>query len=149
MWPVHRIRALDRDQCIRLLRVAQVGRVVFTDSALPAVLPVAYVLDGDTIVIRTAPDSRLARAARGSVMAFEADDVHGGFSDAWSVVVTGEASVEEDEDERRRLDPLLQAWAPGEKDAFIRIDLTVVTGREVSGRPSDPWSSGGRDSVSR
>ncbi len=141
MEPVHHIHELGREQCIRLLRVAQVGRVVFTDSALPAVLPVAYTLDRDSLVIRTAHDSRLARAARGSVLAFEVDDVRGGFSDAWSVVVTGEAQVEDDPDERRRLDPLLRSWAPGEKDAFIRIPLTVVTGREVSGRPEAAWPS--------
>ena len=49
---------LTKEQSRDALTRAAVGRVVFTDRALPAVLPVTYIVDGDTIVIRTARGSR-------------------------------------------------------------------------------------------
>ncbi|MFP5347045.1 MAG: pyridoxamine 5'-phosphate oxidase family protein [Actinomycetes bacterium] len=135
METTHRIQVLNEEQSIDLLDRAEVGRVVFTDHALPAILPVTYAVDGGTIVIRTSRGSRLARAADGAVLAFEADDVRPERGDAWSVVVTGEARIETDPDEQERLADLLSPWVPGVKDVFIRIPLTVVTGRLITGRP--------------
>ncbi|HEX5512521.1 MAG TPA: pyridoxamine 5'-phosphate oxidase family protein [Actinomycetales bacterium] len=124
---------LSEKQSREALTRAEVGRVVFTDRALPAVLPVTYIVDDDTIVIRTARGSRLARAADGAVLAFETDDLNRATRSGWSVVVTGEAYVETDPDEQARLAELLEPWVPGMKAVFIRIPLTVVTGREVVG----------------
>lgn len=126
-----RILVMTPEQSRRALERAQVGRVVFTDRALPAVLPVTYILDDDTIVIRTARGSRLARAADGAVLAFETDELDAVRRSGWSVVVTGEARIEADDAEQERLGGLLDAWVPGVKSVFIRIPLTVVTGREV------------------
>ncbi|GAB2687463.1 pyridoxamine 5'-phosphate oxidase family protein [Thalassiella azotivora] len=135
MENVHRIEVLSRDDCLELLGSVEVGRVVFTDRALPAILPVAFVVRDGDVVLRTAEGSRLARAARDAVLAFEADQVAAGGRGGWSVVVTGEARLESDDLERARLDALLTPWVPGIKDVFIRIPLTVVTGRRVVGRP--------------
>jgi len=127
---------LTEEQSREALTRAEVGRVVFTDRALPAVLPVTYIADGDTIVIRTARGSRLARAADGAVVAFETDDLNRATRSGWSVVVTGEAYLETDPVEQDRLGELLEPWVPGVKAVFIRIPLTVVTGREVVGAAS-------------
>jgi nitroimidazol reductase NimA-like FMN-containing flavoprotein (pyridoxamine 5'-phosphate oxidase superfamily) len=124
---------LSEQQSREALTRAEVGRVVFTDRALPAVLPVTYIVDDGTIVIRTARGSRLARAADGAVLAFETDDLNRSTRSGWSVVVTGEGYVETDPDEQARLAELLEPWVPGVKAVFIRIPLTVVTGREVVG----------------
>jgi hypothetical protein len=51
---------LDRSQCLDLLRGTVIGRVVFTDSALPAAQPVTYLLDGEEIVFRTGQGTKLA-----------------------------------------------------------------------------------------
>jgi nitroimidazol reductase NimA-like FMN-containing flavoprotein (pyridoxamine 5'-phosphate oxidase superfamily) len=126
-----RVSVLTTQQSRELLDTTPVGRVVFTDRALPAVLPVAFVLDADSVVIRTARGSRLARAARDAVLAFEADHISPRTQSGWSVVVTGQAEVETDPGEIQRLGALLRAWVPGLKDVFIRIPLTVVTGRRV------------------
>jgi len=124
---------LTDEQSREALTRAEVGRVVFTDRALPAVLPVTYIVDDDTIVIRTARGSRLARAADGAVLAFETDDLNRSTRSGWSVVVTGEGYLETDPDEQARLAELLEPWVPGVKAVFIRIPLTVVSGREVVG----------------
>jgi uncharacterized protein len=131
-----RIETLTPHQCRTLLDSAPVARVVFTDHALPAILPVTFVVDGESVVFRTAQGSRLARAARGAVLAFEADELNPRTRTGWSVVVTGEAEIEEDQDEMHRLGAVLQPWVPGIKDVFIRIPLTVVTGRRVLTLPA-------------
>lgn len=135
MDSVHRIEQLSREECLGLLSTVDIGRVVFTDRALPAVLPVTFIVDEGSIVIRTARGTRLARAAQDAVLAFEADQVSAAARDGWSVVVTGEAQFETNMAAVERLDRLLRAWVPGLKDAFIRIPLHVVTGRRITGVP--------------
>ena len=126
-----RMQPLSAGESVALLASTPVGRVVFTERALPAVLPVAFVVDGDTVVLRTARGSRLARAAVGGVLAFEADELQPATRTGWSVVVTGQAWVEEDDEEVARLSALLEPWVPGIKDVFIRSPLTVVSGRRI------------------
>ncbi len=72
------------------------------------------------------------------MLALEADEVLVASRAGWSVVVTGEARIETDPLEQDRLDGLLQAWAPGLQDAFIRIPLQVVSGRQLQGIPMAP-----------
>lgn len=87
-------RELDREECLRLLERAPIGRVVHTRHALPAVLPVNFCLDVDSAVLmRTSADSELAAAVDGVVIAFEADEVDATAHSGWSVVVTGRATV--------------------------------------------------------
>ena len=50
-----------------------VGRVIYTRRALPAVELVNFAFDAGDIVLRTDPGGKLAVAARGAVVAFEAD----------------------------------------------------------------------------
>ena len=135
MDPLHRTRDLSREQCRALLATAPVGRVVFTDRALPAILPVGFLLDGEDVAIRTARGSRLARAADGAVLAFEVDDVAPSLREGWSVVVTGQARLETDPRRIERWSGRLTSWVPGIRDAWICLPLDVVTGRRVSGRP--------------
>jgi len=41
---------LDRGECLRLLGKSTVGRVVFTEGALPAAHPVTYLLDDEDLL---------------------------------------------------------------------------------------------------
>jgi nitroimidazol reductase NimA-like FMN-containing flavoprotein (pyridoxamine 5'-phosphate oxidase superfamily) len=127
-----RIETLTPEQSTELLHTVGVGRVIFTDKGLPAVLPVTFVVDDGAIVIRTAQGSRLAKAADDAVVAFEADELHSRSRTGWSVVVTGHAQLEHDEAEQQRIAAVLEPWVPGIKDAYIRIPMTVVTGRRVT-----------------
>jgi nitroimidazol reductase NimA-like FMN-containing flavoprotein (pyridoxamine 5'-phosphate oxidase superfamily) len=128
-------RELGREECLRLLATAPVGRVVHTRSALPAVLPVNFSLDDDgAVVLRTSAGSELARAVDGAVVAFEADEVDPVAHSGWSVVVTGRATVVADPAEHDRLTrdgPL--SWAPSRQELFVRIEPELVTGRELVG----------------
>lgn len=134
MGMVHDERSLEtlpRAQCIELLRSGCVGRVVFTERALPAVLPVSYgVLDED-VVIRAELGSRLAEAARSGVLAFEVDDIDIATRTGWSVVVTGVPSVIRDPAGLERVAAVLDPWVHRDQDVAVRIPATVVTGRRI------------------
>lgn len=128
------LEILGREECTALLRSAPVGRVVYTDQALPAIQPVTFVLDGDeAVIIRTAPGSKFDAALRGAIVAFEVDAFDSAARAGWSVTVVGQARAVSDPAEAARLARLpLQPWAPGPRDHFIRVPLWRVTGRRIA-----------------
>ncbi|MFF3336542.1 universal stress protein [Streptomyces sp. NPDC002888] len=65
MYPNDGFRELDRQECLRLLANAPLGRIVHTRQALPAVLPVDFRLDDDgAVLLRAAVGPELVRALR-------------------------------------------------------------------------------------
>jgi nitroimidazol reductase NimA-like FMN-containing flavoprotein (pyridoxamine 5'-phosphate oxidase superfamily) len=113
-----------------------IGRVLYSDRALPVIVPVNFVLAGTDVVIRTGRRSRLATHAAGHVIAFEVDDIDSSSRSGWSVVLTGFAELVDDPVEARRLDALgLQSWAPGAADRYVRLRPDLVTGRRIAAVP--------------
>jgi nitroimidazol reductase NimA-like FMN-containing flavoprotein (pyridoxamine 5'-phosphate oxidase superfamily) len=96
---------------------------------------VGYVVDGRSIVFRTAPGTKLALAAIGAPAAFEVDEASKLFETGTSVVVHGNLHEVRDKAERLRLADLpLRTWAGG-RDHFVRVEARSVTGRRL-GRSS-------------
>ncbi|MFM9457264.1 pyridoxamine 5'-phosphate oxidase family protein [Streptomyces europaeiscabiei] len=128
-------RALDRQECMGLLAKVPVGRVVYTRQALPAVLPVNFVLDADaSVLLCTSATSDLVRAIDGFVVAFEGDEFDPVTRSGWSVVVTGRAAVVTDPAEHERLTRSgPSSWMPMRDEVFVRIESEVVSGRELIG----------------
>lgn len=110
------------------------GRIVYTANAMPAITPVNYLVDGESILIRTASTNKLAAAGRHEIVAFEADQIDPERSAGWSVVVTGRASEVTDPAELGRIASLpLHSWVlDGTGGRYIRINTDVVTGRRVT-----------------
>ena len=134
--------ALSPSESVDLLSRAQVGRVVFTERALPAVVPVTFALHADGIVMRTSGYTSLAAAAaRGGVLAFEIDHIDPASRTGWSVVVLGEPELVTNAEERARINLVLEPWVPGHHDVCIRLPLTVVTGRRIASSSSAPATS--------
>ncbi|WP_062347175.1 pyridoxamine 5'-phosphate oxidase family protein [Herbidospora yilanensis] len=127
------LSVLSREECLRLLATTPIGRLVFTFRALPAVQPVNYVLDGETVVIRTAIGSRLAAATRDAVVAFEIDDIDRETGSGWSVTVLGHARGVTAPEEVARLSALpLMPWAPSAFDHFVTLSTDEVSGRRIN-----------------
>lgn len=126
------LEGLSLTEAVALLATAAVGRVVFTAGALPAVVPVTFAVHAGAVVLRTSAGTRLAAAADGSVLSLQADDVDPEARTGWSVVVTGLAELVSDPRERAVIHGLAEPWAPGHHDVYVRIPLTVVTGRRVA-----------------
>ncbi|WP_329596338.1 pyridoxamine 5'-phosphate oxidase family protein [Streptomyces pseudovenezuelae] len=124
---------IDSAEALRLLGSVSVGRIVFTQHALPTVRPVNHVLvDGD-IVIRThagaALTSRTGQAPEaGVVVAYEADVIDPDTHLGWSVVVTGFAHLVTDPAELARYQALLRPWVDRAMDYAVRIHPDLVTG---------------------
>jgi uncharacterized protein len=124
------LEQLSRDECLTLMASVPVGRIIYTRRALPAVELVNFAFDHDDIVIRTARGSKLAAAARGAVVAFEADCVDPVGQVGWSVTAVGPSQEVTDPAEVVRLQAIgLNSWAPGTRDHFIRISPVILTGR--------------------
>lgn len=128
------LEEIGREECLHLLRTVPIGRVGITSGALPLVLPVNFVLDGDEIVIRTVRGSKHDAAMHNTVVAFEADKIDPVGHTGWSVVVTGTSREITEPAEVRNAESLpLTRWAAedGEKERFVAISCDVVTGRRL------------------
>jgi uncharacterized protein len=126
------LEALEREECLALMKTVPVGRIVFTEGALPAIQPVNFVLDGDAVVIRIGIGSKLALAAKSAVVAFECDNFDEAGMTGWSVVMIGRAEAVGAEDEKRRLAGLrLTPWALGNRAHYVRIAPEIVRGRRI------------------
>ncbi|WP_395108436.1 pyridoxamine 5'-phosphate oxidase family protein [Actinomadura sp. SCN-SB] len=140
------LEILGIEECRSLLAATQLGRIVFTDRALPAIQPVNYVVADGDVVIRTSPTSRLANAARDTIVAFEIDDFDAAFRTGWSVVVIGKARGVTDPAELTALRALpLDPWAPGAREHYIRIRPQLISGRRTPRHETvPPTGDGGR-----
>lgn len=138
----HGTYELTREECLALLPTVPVGRVVFTDRALPAVVPVNFVLDHGRVVVRTSADSRLAACVRDTVVAFEVDDYDSTARSGWTVTVTGRARQVADGLERRQLAELpLRPYAGDWLDHYVVVPVELVSGRRVGTGPLVPRRS--------
>jgi nitroimidazol reductase NimA-like FMN-containing flavoprotein (pyridoxamine 5'-phosphate oxidase superfamily) len=127
------ISVLTSAECRTLLGTAGVGRVAFVGPSGPVIHPVNYLVDHDTIVVRTSPYTMLGEHATGQV-AFEVDDLDAWLTRGWSVLVTGRSAPVDDPEEAiaLRRAGLLQPWAEGHRNLFVRITPDEITGRRIS-----------------
>lgn len=140
---------LSPPECRSLLGSHRVGRLAVIAGDYPMVVPVNYAVDGDVIVFRSGPGTKLEAAQRCNV-AFEVDHIDLDHREGWSVLVTGRAEVvTEDHDPALvarttalQVDPL----DPTGKEAWVRILVTSISGRRLSGDalsplpvPSEVW----------
>jgi uncharacterized protein len=118
---------LSQDECWELLREHEFGRLAFTVVDEQHLTPINYAVDGETLLFRTAPGSKLLAVALGAEVAFEIDDFAG--ETAVSVVVRGRArQLPEDEAHRAENVPL-RPWVGSGKYDVVEIAPEVVTGR--------------------
>lgn len=131
------VQELTREECLGLLPSVPVGRLVFTERALPAVVPVNFIVDRDRILVRTGATSSLAAAVRGAVVAFQVDDFDARARHGWSVTVTGRASELSDPLDLAQVAELpLVSWVGGRLDHVIAVPIELVNGRRVGGAPT-------------
>ncbi|KIF01137.1 pyridoxamine 5'-phosphate oxidase [Streptomyces sp. RSD-27] len=130
---MRRAEALGTNEAMELLGSVELGRIVFTRDALPAVRPVNHVLDAGDIIVQVQDDSTLralstAAEDTGVVVAYEADAIDLRDHLGWSVVATGYATAVTDPSEIERYARLLQPWVEVAGSGAIRIRPDLVTG---------------------
>jgi pyridoxamine 5'-phosphate oxidase-like protein len=129
----HRHTALSRAESLRLLGAVGLGRVVFTEHALPAIRPANHLIDHNVIIVRA--DLGVAvLGPSGMVVAYQADEIDPCTYAGWSVTATGMARPVRDPDEVARYQRALRGWAFDGKDQVIAIQPEIVTGYLLTDR---------------
>jgi hypothetical protein len=141
---VKEMEELTPAQCRELLSRHHLGRIAYLEQVgvLPLILPVNYLLVGDSVVFRTDPGSKLTAALHTAPVAFEVDGVDPELEVGWSVLLRGFVTVVTSRVEVDHLSSSpLNAWAPGRKGHFLRIEVRQLTGRRISiaPLPSEWW----------
>lgn len=127
------IEWFDRDECLRLLAADEIGRLAVVAGHSPEVFPVNYRMDGDAVVFRTGPGTKLDHGPRG-LAAFEIDHFDRQHRAGWSVVVHGrlEEATGYDAGTYERVHALpVDPWAGGDKSHWVRLVPERITGRRV------------------
>lgn len=128
-----KIEVIGVDECMALIRADEIGRLAIIDGNRPVIFPVNYAFDGEEIVIRTAPGTKLDHGTR-STACFEIDRLDRDHHCGWSVVVIGrleELTAYNGADFERASGLPLHPWAAGTKDRILRLVPSSITGRRV------------------
>ncbi|MGW4896657.1 pyridoxamine 5'-phosphate oxidase family protein [Kitasatospora sp. NPDC004240] len=128
-----RVEPLGEAECLRLLSTVPVGRVVYTEHALPAVLPVSFEVAPDgRLLLAVRRGSTTSRALDGTVVAFQADLLDPVTRTGWSVLVHGRADVVRDAEQyRRALRSGLRPWVGDPDPMFVALVPELVSGRRL------------------
>jgi nitroimidazol reductase NimA-like FMN-containing flavoprotein (pyridoxamine 5'-phosphate oxidase superfamily) len=129
---IARLKDLPPHECLSLLAMVRVGRVGIAAGDAPLILPVNFIVLGQSVVFRTGPGTKLGAAVARTAVSFEVDDYAPDGTWGWSVLLHGIASEMAAGPERESIRvALLRAWAfhEGAADRIVRIDPTSITGR--------------------
>jgi nitroimidazol reductase NimA-like FMN-containing flavoprotein (pyridoxamine 5'-phosphate oxidase superfamily) len=125
------LEVLSTTECRTYLAPGGVGRFLFTAARGPVAMPVNYRMLGDDIIFRTTVPTSAAAAGPRRV-SFEVDHLDGALSEGWSVLVSGEASPVTAQPELDKVTALaIDPWAGGDRDVYIRIVASEITGRRI------------------
>jgi transcriptional regulator with XRE-family HTH domain len=126
------LEPLTPAQCRAYLGTSGVGRLVLAEPRGPVAIPVNYAMLGDDIVIRTGERTCLAAAPAQQRVSFEVDHLDDALAEGWSVLISGEAHVVTAPAELDVVSSLrIAPWAGGERDTYVRIVASDVTGRRI------------------
>lgn len=129
-WFPGTLKVLSREDCMELLNQCSVGRVAWNEPEGPIVLPVNYVMDGPTVMFRTAIDTALARTLHLGFASFQIDE-HDDFTQSgWSVLARGVVSCV-DANETTDNASAVTPWVRGERHFLMRITPLTLSGRRV------------------
>jgi nitroimidazol reductase NimA-like FMN-containing flavoprotein (pyridoxamine 5'-phosphate oxidase superfamily) len=130
--PARALEPLEPAEARALLATADLGRLAYTEGALPAVQPVRFALHRDTLVIPTSCGSEVAQAGRGSVLALQADAFDVPSGTGWSVTAVGASRLVKDADEVAAWSVAApEPWAPAAVLCYVLVRVGLVSGHRV------------------
>ncbi len=132
------LEELTEAEALALMERAEVGRIGFSGRYGPIVLPVNYKVVDGAVVFRVAVGSSIGEDLRTGIadaeykVAFEIDEIDPASRTGWSVMIQGAAHHVDDERERAVvLRAGIEPWAGGEREHFVQIKPTVISGRRI------------------
>lgn len=124
------LNSLQREPSIELMQTASVGRLIFTEQALPAVQLVDFRWWRGDAVIRITEAAVLSAVLRNHVVAFEADELGTDLDHRWSVTVVGHCTVITEVTDLIELAAMFpRPSVGGRHDYFVRVRAEKVSGR--------------------
>lgn len=124
---------LEEPVCRQLLATVPIGRLGFTEAALPRILPVHFTVRGDDVVIGSLGGTKVRSALRGDVVAFEADSYDPVTHEGWVVNVIGVSRILTDPDQVAALDALeFTPWSPQQDRHYFAVRMDAVQGRTLT-----------------
>jgi nitroimidazol reductase NimA-like FMN-containing flavoprotein (pyridoxamine 5'-phosphate oxidase superfamily) len=129
------ITKLTPTECRRLIASGGVGRIAFSMTSGPVVLPVNFAMVADSIVIRTGEGTTIEGHADDRV-AFEVDHIDEALSQGWSVLIRGQAHrvAHPAELQHLRREAAIWPWPGDARDVYVRILADTITGRRIESR---------------
>ena len=123
---------------MELLATGGVGRLVYTNRYGPTALPVAYKIDGGSIVLGTWDPALFDEDLRTGItqaeyhVVVEVDQIDMEARDGWFVLVRGAAHHLDTKAERASfIDAGLEPWIEGVPAHFIRVNPTSIWGNRT------------------
>jgi nitroimidazol reductase NimA-like FMN-containing flavoprotein (pyridoxamine 5'-phosphate oxidase superfamily) len=128
------LREIEPSRCLQLLEAVSYGRLATIDAGEPVLVVVNHLVEDGDIYLRTRPEAHLARLTEGGRVAkavFEVDSAYPAAQSAWSVMARGRLTREHGEKRSAALRSRLTAWAQGERDVILHLQVEQLTGRAV------------------
>jgi transcriptional regulator with XRE-family HTH domain len=127
------LHSLSRDECMQLVAPGGIGRFLFDEPGRgPVAVPVNFRMDGNDVIFRTTMEGSIADGLHGQPVSFDVDHLDDALGEGWSVLLTGTASVVTDSAGLDRAKALgIEPWAGGDRQTYVRIVVTQVTGRRI------------------
>ena len=137
-----RLVDLPAEECWQLLAGTSVGRIAWTTTAGPVVVPVNIATDGRAVYVRTTAYSSMVQKVDAERVAVEVDRIDEDTHTGWSVLARGVAEVryaghETAHEPDRGGHPDPAPWPRGPRSATV-----VVAVDEISGRRLHPGGAG-------
>jgi nitroimidazol reductase NimA-like FMN-containing flavoprotein (pyridoxamine 5'-phosphate oxidase superfamily) len=137
------VEELGEPECRQLLATASVGRIGFTEQALPMITPMHYTVHGDEVILCSVSPDKVAGAGRSIVVAFEADRYEAATREGWSVTIVGPTRLVTAPAEIAALDALgFAPWVGHPDRQYVAVEMSVVRGHRIGpGACEDPFPS--------
>ena len=135
--PARGVEDVPEQECLDLISGGGIARVGVSVGALPAILPVNYVLLGRDLYFFTAAGTKLSAAVHNTVVALEIDNIDAASRVGWSVLVVGRSEEVFDHETRAFVVRLgLLPWAAGARNHLIRVSGNLISGRRLNAQDS-------------
>lgn len=133
------LQELGEAECLRLIAPGGVGRIAYNSRRFGLiVLPVNYGFHDGAVVFRTTEHGGLDEELRTGIadaeykVTFEIDNIDLAAREGWSVLIQGPAHHVTESERAAAPQPDIDTWPPGEREMFIRIVPSRITGRRIS-----------------
>ncbi|MBI4940967.1 MAG: pyridoxamine 5'-phosphate oxidase family protein [Actinobacteria bacterium] len=128
------LESVDHAASLRLLAATDVGRMAVVVDGRPVIVVLNHLLEGEHVLFRTRADallSRLTDEGHAVHAVYEVDSAFSPGRSGWSVIASGTLHRETDGARVARARDTIEAWAHGERDTVLRLEIDDLTGRRV------------------